>query len=214
MKVVNHNFNTNQYYKQEMPKRIIVLHHTVSGVGVSGDIKWWEQTPERVATPVIIDREGTVHQIFEPKYWAHHLGIKSWMLKQMGSTVSNDRLNQISIGIEIDSWGGLVQKNGKYYNFAGGEIPACNVQAYPKGYRGYYFYEKYNTAQILALQELLQKYSKDFSISLKYNEDMWDFNSRALRGTWGLWSHTSFRPDKSDCHPQPELIQMLKNLQP
>ena len=214
MKVKKYNFPTAQYYMQEQVKRIIVLHHTVSGVGVDGDVKWWEQTPEKVATPIIIDREGTVHEIFEPKYWAHHLGIKSWMLSQMESTVSNDRLNQISIGIELDSWGGLVEKNGKFYNFAGSEVPISNVIKYPKGYRGYYAYEKYTEAQISALKEVLISLHTDFKISLKYNTDMWDFNSRALKGSWGLWTHTSFRPDKSDCHPQPELINMLKSLQP
>ena len=212
MKTINHNFPEAQYYKQEQTKRIIVLHHTVSGVGVTGDTNWWQQTPERVATPVILDREGTVHQIFSPKYWAHHLGIKSHMLRQMGSSVTNDRLNQISIGIEIDSWGGLIKKNGKFLTGAGTEIPACNVQEYPKGYRGFYAFEKYTTAQILSLRELLLQYSKDFGISLKYQEEMWDYNAKALKGTWGVWSHTSYRPDKSDAHPQPELIQMLKGL--
>ena len=212
MKAINHNFPEAQYYKQEQTKRIIVLHHTVSGVGVTGDINWWQQTPERVATPVILDREGTVHQIFSPKYWAHHLGIKSRMLRQMSSSVTNDRLNQISIGIEIDSWGGLIKKNGKFLTGAGTEIPACNVQEYPKGYRGFYAFEKYTTAQILSLRELLLQYSKDFGISLKYQEEMWDYNAKALKGTWGVWSHTSYRPDKADAHPQPELIQMLKGL--
>ena len=212
MKTINHNFPEAQYYKQKHTKRIIVLHHTVSGVGVTGDINWWQQTPERVATPVILDREGTVHQIFSPKYWAHHLGIKSHMLSQMGSSVTNDILNQISIGIEIDSWGGLIKKNGKFLTGAGTEIPACNVQEYPKGYRGFYAFEKYTTAQILSLRELLLQYSNDFGISLKYQEEMWDYNAKAVKGTWGVWSHTSYRPDKSDAHPQPELIQMLKGL--
>ena len=42
-----------------------------------------------------------------------------------------------------------------------------------------------------------------------------DYNKsdEAKSGTPGVWSHTSFRPDKSDVHPQPELIQMLKIIQ-
>jgi len=28
----------------------------------------------------------------------------------------------------------------------------------------------------------------------------------------GVWTHVSYRSDKSDCHPDPNLIQMLKTL--
>ena len=43
---------------------------------------------------------------------------------------------------------------------------------------------------------------------------MWDISRKALAGVAGIWSHTSFRPekDKQDAHPQPELITMLKGL--
>ena len=41
---------------------------------------------------------------------------------------------------------------------------------------------------------------------------MWDISDKALAGEAGVWTHVSFRTDKSDCHPQPELIQMLKSL--
>lgn len=212
MKIVQEKFPENQYYKQEMPKKIIVIHHTVSGVGIAGDINWWKQTPEKVGTPFIIGRDGVITQIFDEKYWIHHLGIKQYMLNQFGSKVSNDRLNQLSIGIELDSWGGLVKKNGKWYNYAGGVVADCDVQEYPKGYRGYYAFEKYTTAQLLSLRELLAHLCAKFGIKKDYNPEMWDFNSRALNGYHGIWSHTSYRPDKSDAHPQPELIQLLKNL--
>ena len=37
-------------------------------------------------------------------------------------------------------------------------------------------------------------------------------NSAALTGKPGLWTHVNFRGDKSDCHPQPQLIEMLISL--
>ncbi len=206
------NFPVSQYYKEEMPKKIIVLHHTVSGSGVKGDINWWEKTSERVGTPYIVDREGIINQIFDDKYWIHHLGIKQYMLNQFGSRVSNDRLNQLSIGIEIDSWGGLVKKNGKWYNSANQEMKCEEVQEYPRGYRGFYAFEKYTPKQLQATKELLQYLISKYNIPKEYNENMFDFNSQAIRGTHGIWTHTSYRPDKSDCHPQPELIAMLKSL--
>jgi len=39
---------------------------------------------------------------------------------------------------------------------------------------------------------------------------MWNLNNSALEGTPGIWTHVSFRPDKSDCHPQLSLIKLLK----
>jgi len=43
---------------------------------------------------------------------------------------------------------------------------------------------------------------------------MWDVSQRALSGEPGIWTHVSYRqkPGKTDCHPQPELIEMLKTI--
>ena len=47
---------------------------------------------------------------------------------------------------------------------------------------------------------------------MRYYENMFEINDQALSGLNGIWSHVSFRSDKSDNHPQPELKEMLKNL--
>jgi hypothetical protein len=58
------------------------------------------------------------------------------------------------------------------------------------------------------------EYWKDVysNIPYAYNADIWDVTSRALTGEPGIFAHVSYRPDKSDCHPQPELIQMLQSV--
>jgi len=38
-------------------------------------------------------------------------------------------------------------------------------------------------------------------------------NQSALDGAGGLWGHCSYRPDKSDPHPQGELIDLLQSLE-
>lgn len=212
MKIIKENFPETQYYKVANTKKIIVLHHTVSGVGVSGDINWWKKTPEKVGTPYIIARDGTITQIFDDKYWIHHLGVKSHQLKQFGSNVTNDRLNQISIGIELDSWGGLVRRNGNWVNDNGLVIPECDVVPYRDGYRGYFAFEKYTDAQIQALKELMIDISKRHNLPLNYFPEMFAFNEKAVKGYHGIWSHTSFRPDKSDVHPDLRLIEMLQSI--
>ncbi|MFW6226355.1 MAG: peptidase C14 caspase catalytic subunit P20, partial [bacterium] len=86
------------------------------------------------------------------------------------------------------------------------------VVHYPNGYRGYYYYEKYTDDQIKTTGELLLYWNKTYDIPLDYNDNMWEVNDDALGGKRGIWSHTSYRNDKSDVHPQPELIEMLKTL--
>lgn len=213
-KVINHDFSESQYYHDITEKSQIFLHHTVSGDSVEGDINWWEQTPARIATCIIIARDGTIHTLFTSKKWAHHLGIKSWIFKKFNipSYGANKRLNKGSVGVELDSWGGIVKRNGKYYRTGDKEISADKVVDYGREIRGFRYYEKYTDEQIASLKYLLEYWNKEYNIPLDYKPEMWELNERALSGESGVWTHVSVRPDKSDCHPQKELIDMLKSL--
>lgn len=212
MKIIQKNLTKDQYYDEIQPKKIIVLHHTAGGSAVSS-INWWQQTKERVATSVVIGRDGTIYQAFPFNRWASALGIKQSVFNKYKLANINKRLDQISIQIELANWGGLVEKGGKFYNYVNQEIANKNVTSYSNPYRGFKHYESYSKKQIEALKELILYLHKVYpNISLKYNEDMWEETKRALVGVWGIWTHTSFRADKSDCHPQPELIEMLKSL--
>lgn len=214
--IIQVDFPDNQYMKEQTAKKQIVLHHTVSGQGVDGDISWWKQTPDRVAVSVIVGWDGKIYQCFSSIYWAHHLGCK---------TANNTILNKASIGIEIDSWGGLAfnTADGKYYpamwdavnkkNIPNLKVkPIVNVQVYDKPFRGYKAFEKYTDAQIEAVRKLLVFWGGKYNIPLTYNADMWDFSNKAMAGTAGVWTHVSYRADKSDCHPDENLIKMLKSL--
>ncbi len=214
--IIKVDFPDNQYYREQTTKKQIVLHHTVSGKGVMGDIEWWKGTPERIATSIIIQYDGKIYQCFSSLYWAHHLGLK---------TSNNVILNKASIGVEIDSWGPLMKYQNKWYpiiwsNSLKKEIPNIkqkpiddnNVIIYPNGFNGYYAFEKYTNNQIDSLRKLLIYWGDRYNIPLDYNDDMWSVSERALSGVSGIWTHVSYRSDKSDCHPQPELIEMLKSL--
>ncbi len=209
-------FPESQYNRDKTPKNQIVLHHTVSGPSVNGDVYSWEAKGDKVATSFLISREGIIYQTFSTDYWAWHLGVT-------GS--SNTTLNQHSIGIELDSWGGLVQSGGKWYpaSYVGKTEPISDVieynagRGYPNGYRGYYGFERYTQAQLDALKQLILIIQRDKwnDIPLVYQESMWDNysnNSSAMKGVSGIWGHINYRPDKSDPHPQPELIETLQSL--
>ena len=90
--------------------------------------------------------------------------------------------------------------------------PIANVQEYSDGFKDYYGYEKYTDAQIESVRQLLVYWNEKYGIPLEYHEDMFDLSQNALNGDAGVWSHVSYRADKSDCHPQKELIDMLKSL--
>lgn len=212
MKIVQYPLSKNQYNQEVHPKRLIILHHTVGGTAQSS-INWWQQTAEKVGTSVVIDRDGTIYQAFPFDKWASGLGIKQSTFDRWNIPNINTRLDQISIQIELANWGGLTEKDGKFFTFTGKEIDKCNVTTYASPFKGFSYYESYTTQQIKALEELILHLNKTYpDIKLDYNQEMWEENRRALVGTWGIWTHVSYRKDKSDCHPQPELILMLKSL--
>ena len=80
-----------RYNKEVTQKNQIVLHHTVSGDGITGDLKTWEKW-RTVSTAIIIDRDGTINQLFSTKYWSHHL------------KAGNSALDKHSIGVEFDNF--------------------------------------------------------------------------------------------------------------
>lgn len=209
------NFPDNSYCQEKKSKKQIVLHHTVSGKGISGDITTWINNSNKVSTTYIISREGEITQLFDPDKWAYHLGIKSEVFTQFGVKTSNIRLNSESIGIELDNWGGLTKKGpGEYITAYKSIIKISDdlIINYPNGYRGYNYFEGYYEPQLRALGKLLIYLCKKYNISTVYHDNMFNQNKEALNQTNGIWSHTSFRSDKSDVHPDPNLIKLLQTL--
>lgn len=212
--IITVDFPVNQYIRETCNKYQIVIHHTVSGQGTSGDIAWWRSTADRIGTAIIIGWDGKIYQCFGSKYWAYHLGLR---------TSNNKTLNQGTIGIEIDAWGGLIKSNSQWYpakyiketkKFVANTniTPIKNIQIYEQGYRGFYGFEKYTDEQIKTLKKLLVYWHERYKIPLDYKEDMWNISDKALSGEAGVWSHVSYRSDKSDCHPDEGLVRMLKGL--
>ena len=216
-------FPTNQYFQTVYAKTQVFLHHTVSGAKAIDVFNYWASNKEEVATCCVVDRSGTICQGFSSKYWAYHLGVRNEDLIA-AKVKTYKRLDFTSIGIEIDSWGGLVKHTDKkwypcYWDKTKRKLmpyvaagPVANVIEYKNGYRGFYAFEKYTDEQIKSVKLLLQYWNQVYNIPLTYNPTMFDISSDAIQGKPGIWSHTSVRTDKSDIHPQPEMIEMLKSL--
>jgi hypothetical protein len=210
-----------QYLKEEHVKRQIVLHHSAGWDNARGMFDGWAADKQRVATCMGIVDDGTLHQCFASKYWAWHINFIS-----KGNAIKNDprfkkfntyahaeSLEKNSVAVEVCNWGPLTLTTKGFTTWAGVSIKQDrDVVEYPEKFRGYQFYERYTDREIESLWKLIRYWCERYDIPKTYNPDMWDVTQRAIAMGAGVWTHVSFRSDKTDMHPQPELIQMLKAL--
>ena len=192
-----------QYFQEKYSKRQIVIHHTASNGNGKNVITYWNKNSERIGVAFVIDREGIIYQTFSSSHWAHHLGTHE---------LNNTLLNKQSIGIEICNWGPLKLQKSKYVNYLNQEIPLEEVYVYDSPFRGSFYYQKYTDKQLESLTSLINYLAVTYNIPKDYKKDMWDISRSALSGNPGIYTHVSFRKDKSDCHPQEELIELFSKL--
>lgn len=218
-----------QYLHDETEKTQICLHHTASGPGVNGDYKWWVQNTSRIATHFIIARDGTIYLMFPEKNWAHHLGVKQWVFKKANiKNGNNPKLNMGCIGIEIDSWGPLYEGEKFANAWTGTQVGYDKVTSYTAPFKTIpsspffeskkvagkpaHLYEAYTEDQIAATYRLVSYLSKKYEIPIEGADTQFSLSKSALTGKPGLYTHNSYRPDKQDIHPQPEMVDMLLSL--
>jgi len=209
-----------QYIKEATEKKQIVLHHTAGNSSGIGTIRMWDTDDRgRIATCVTISGkgqskdtyDGEICQAFSSKHWGYHLGIKPDVFKSKGLPYRS--LDKHAIGIEICNWGPLDRVNGKFYNYVDREVPADQVTELEIPYKGHKFYHRYTDAQIESTRQLLVYWNETYGIDLTYrHDDLWTVSTRALQGEPGVYTHNSYRKDKSDIYPCPRMIAMLKSL--
>lgn len=215
--------SNNEFLSELHYKKQIILHHTAGGPRPDFTIGWWEQDTQRVGTSFVIGRksgdpdifDGIVYRAFPEYLWAYHLG-----LSKKNSPISADlrsALNKISIGIEICSYGPLVKyEDGTFKTVVNNKvIPAEEVSDLGSDWRGYKYFEKYSEKQLEATKNLILTLAYYYNIpvdDIAYDSNWFDIHKDALNATPGIWTHVNYRKDKTDCFPQPELIDMLNSL--
>lgn len=192
----------NQYIDESINKKSICLHHTGGKTALSAK-NTWIADPQPVATCVCIERDGKIVQYFPSDRWGFSLGL---------DTANYRSVEKQTIAIEICSYGWLKKKNGRYYNAYNEEIDFNEVYEHNTLFRGVQYFHKYTDAQIESVRRLLKYWCEKYNISHNYTSAMWQLNSAARSGAAGIWTHVSYRADKTDCFPQPELVNMLKSL--
>lgn len=195
-----HRLPANKFFSEVTPKDLIMLHFT-AGSTASGAIASWKSQTIKIGTPYILDLDGTVYEVFDPKGWAYHLGVT-------GPKAQNHKHDKRSVAIEVVNFGPLKLKNGFLYswpdNYNNLYCAITDKDKYVKSsYRGFDYFAAFPQVQKDALVELVKKISSDFNIPItlppadkldKFDLDFFD--------NWkGVASHQNFRPDKFDIGP-------------
>lgn len=182
-----------RYLPEAHVKDLIVLHHT-AGASARSTFNFWNGNAKRIATAFIVERDGTIFEVFDPRHWAFHLGLQG----------TQGRVDRRSIGIEIASEGGLTEKDGALFEFdkisPGTRFPKDKALELEKKWRGYRFFARYTTKQAAAVCDLVNDLCDTFKIARRTPANHLDFD-RALWDYQGIVGHHHLREDKSDVHP-------------
>jgi N-acetyl-anhydromuramyl-L-alanine amidase AmpD len=215
--IVQYAFPESQYFKEQHAKTQIFLHHTAGNPSASGVFDFWKTNGERIATCVVVAGkssntvDGQIVQGFSSKFWAYHLGLKQDTFTKNG--MAYKPLDKTSIGVEICNWGHVTKTARGWETYVGTLVPESEVVEYAEPFRGHSHYQRYTDAQIESVRQLLAYWGKTYGIPVKYKGiEIFGVDKRALSGEAGVYTHCSVRYDKSDIHPQPEMLQMLQSL--
>jgi hypothetical protein len=214
-------FPEDEYVREVSAKNKFIIHHSASWDNAENMFGWWdEDTQGRVATHFGINRDGSIIQGYSSKYWAYAVAVHNKHnnpkppLGKYLTKAQDVSINASAIQVELMAWGGLKKVGNKYYawpnDFSKVEIPESEVIKI--NYRGYDYFHKYTKAQVDSCIELIKHFNKTIGIPMKYNPMMFIVTEEALRGDAGVWSHSSYRTDKSDAYPDPYLIDELNKL--
>ncbi|MCX6151102.1 MAG: N-acetylmuramoyl-L-alanine amidase [Ignavibacteriales bacterium] len=196
-----------QYFPNVNNKTGICLHHTVGGSAASS-VDWWKRDKQMVGTAFIIDRDGTVYQMFDPAGWAYQFGLK-W--KDPDRIIFEKRF----IGIELASEGGLLESGGNLYCFdtISPRTLKARTEVYDNGqaYRGYRYFDKYEPKQIDSVVQLVNQLTQTFNIEKKIPRNYTAFYGQQLKDFKGIIGHVNIREDKSDPLPDNSFWQRVIN---
>jgi len=201
------------------------IHHTAGWDNPFNTVSNWNRDKRgRVATQYCIGGtnvkgkeakyDGVVVECFPNNYLGWHLG-----------KVGNFQISKMSGGVELNNFGYLKKKGDKYYTYVNTEVQPEFVCDLGYKFRGHQYWHAYSNKQIESLRLLILHlrdiYPKMDLVNgipklLKegvHPKDAFEFNEDAYYARqFGLWTHTNVRKDKFDCFPQPELVEMLKQL--
>ena len=200
-----------QFFTEEFPKDLLVLHFT-AGQSARSAYDTWRGTPLQVATAYVVDTDGSIYECFSPSAWAYHLGVT-------GAASANWKHDKRSIGIEIANPGPLVLDKGnpEQLNWWPGEFTAkwCTLAETAKyvtaPYRGFSYFAAFPAVQSDAVVSLVDHLCAAFSIPkvLAPAAQRAAFDMSFFDTFKGIATHQNFRKDKADVGPAFALDRLL-----
>ena len=215
-----HHLPEGEYIKGPVKNEYAFLHHTAGNANPYRCIDHWGRDKRgRIATEFVLgginhrngddEYNGVMVQAFPEGGQAFHLGRtqSGWM-------------NRHSVGLEICSMGYL---DDELKTYVGSKCQPEQVIQLKEPFRGYLNYHKYSDEQIKATEKWiryvgerdeidirlgLKKYIQAYGPVKGFSFQM----SASLGEVKGLLTHTNVRKDKSDCYPDPNLVDMILSL--
>jgi peptidoglycan hydrolase-like protein with peptidoglycan-binding domain len=187
-----------QYIPEIFPKKAICLHHT-EGASAKSSFEFWTQTSDRIATAYILERDGTIYEVFDPRFWAWHLG-SGKMLGVKGA----QKINASVIGIELANEGALKPDDNGVLTCFGRKYEGrpwgfgCD-DVVGETWRDGKVWAAYPHKQLSSLKVLLGHLCSQFDIPYKLVGGL-DYRKEALYES-GIYCHCTVREDKHDLHP-------------
>ena len=138
-----------------------------------------------------IDRDGTVYQHFDPKFYSE--------------IFDNDEFNRESIGITLVNEGWLLKRDKSYYNLRNQEYYG---DVFEKYWRGYDFWSTYEDVQYESLKKLIIELTNNFDI---YNK-MVKHNTKLLNplDLYGVISKSNFNVEYTGVSPAFNFNNLVK----
>lgn len=222
--IINYSVSNDCYYGTESEKKQIYLHASLFCTNPyrlidhysTNNKSYYKTAPSFIVSfkstnPTDNYTDGTIIQLYQSKYWSHHLHLKQSHLVQGGPGI--DLLSRESISVELCSWGPLIETEHGICSSTGIYIDNDDIYEFSTPYRGYKFYHKYSEGQIEGLRKLLTLINKKWNIDIKFKGNgIFNVDRRALMGQNGVYCHNSVRPDIVDISPQTHLVEMLNSL--
>jgi len=199
MKFIKNYLPESEYYKAEYPKEQIYLHHTVSSTAASA-MNWWRQDGIHVATAYIVDKDGTIYETFNPKYWSYHLGLKN----------TNGDIDKKSIGIEIVNEGWLTEKNGTFRWFDGKARFRGKVVE-TEEWRGQKYFAAYTKEQIRSTAILVKMLAYNLDIPFNFIGNL-NYDKNLAYNFTGTLAHCNVRKDKTDISPAFPMLEFVEKV--
>jgi N-acetyl-anhydromuramyl-L-alanine amidase AmpD len=202
---------TTEYFTEPQPKQMVMLHFT-AGLTAESAFLTFKGSPSKVATPYVVDRDGTIYELFPPECWAIHL-----FRHKKGEYPFYYQLEKCTIPIEIANVGPLKPDahNPDQLNWWPPPDPVTGRETYSKKWcvktetekyvtasdRGIDYYATFTDAQYTAVKDLVAYLCTRFNIPKQAPAEKLKTDVQGLANYHGVACHQNFRIDKFDIGP-------------